>query len=257
MRLSYGLCTDAGRVRSGNEDNFYLDGKLRKNTEISSMALKGTAGERPFLAAVCDGMGGEQRGEEASLLAAASLFPVPLEELPAAAVRGVQLANGRICERIRAVGGVRMGSTLSALYIDRGQALVCHVGDSRIYLYRRGSLSRLTDDQTRAASLVRMGLLSQEEAENHPGRHELSQYLGIFEEEMVLEPQLAGPFPLEPGDWLLLCSDGLSDMVTDQGIEKCLGGFGTAGQKAKRLVRLALKGGGRDNVTALVIRAGA
>ncbi len=254
MKVSYGLCSDAGKLRANNEDNFYVEGQIREHVETLSVFLRGTAKPGPFLAAVCDGMGGEERGEEASLLAVRSLCPSRLEQVRETAVASVRLANERICGEIRSQEGKRMGSTLSALYVDEEQAMVCHVGDSRIYLYRRGELLQLTLDQTRAAGLVRMGVLTEAQARQHPGRHELTQYLGIFEEEMILEPQMEGPLSLEDGDCFLLCSDGLTDMVSDETIAACLKGFGSAAQKAKKLVRLALKEGGRDNVTVLVIR---
>lgn len=253
MKLSYALCCDVGKVRTNNEDNYYCDGQYRSDVNQNHVSLTGRGKANRFLAAVCDGMGGEESGEVASLLAVKHLRPCALDAVPAAAHIAVQTANEAICQMMRQKG-LRMGSTLTALYIDRRTSIPINLGDSRIYLYREGQLSRLTTDHCKAESLVRLGLLTPDEAHKHHSKHELTQYLGVFPEEMLLEPDIGSPIRLRPGDTFLLCSDGLTDMVDDVAIASTLASSGVAGTMAKALLDQALNAGGRDNITVLVVQ---
>lgn len=255
LKLSYAVCYDVGKVRTNNEDNFYCAGRFRENVDDNAGFFAGTARASRFLAAVCDGMGGEQSGEIASLLAASHLTPGTLEEAPQAALSAIRAANDAICQASLAGSG-RMGSTVTALYIDRNAAITCNLGDSRIYRLRGGVLTQLTTDHCKSERLVRMGLLTPEQARSHPSKHELTQHLGIFPEEMLVEPDISQPLPLQRGDTFLLCSDGLTDMVDDAAIARTLASSGSTGKLARSLVQQALSSGGRDNVTVLVIQVG-
>ena len=254
MKLSYALCFDVGKVRSNNEDNFYCDGLIRSDVSQNADFQTGSAKASRFLAAVCDGMGGEACGELASLLAVQHLAPCALSDAAEWAVSDLQAANDAICLTARAGGGQPMGSTATLLYIDRDTAIPVNVGDSRIYLLRDGCLQQLTTDHCKSERLVSLGLLTPEQARSHPSKHELTQYLGIPRTEMLLEPQIGAPLPLRPGDTFLLCSDGLTDMVDDAAIAHTLISSGSAGKMAQSLVQQALAAGGRDNVTVLVVQ---
>ena len=148
-----------------------------------------------------------------------------------------------------------MGSTLAALYIDEGKILCCNIGDSRCYRLRGGRLEPLSTDHNKAGRMVEMGVLTPEQAARHPSRHELTQHLGIFEEEMIIQPAFHGPEALQQGDIFLLCSDGLTDMVSEADITTCLSGDSSPEEKAEKLISMALAGGGKDNVTVLVVQA--
>ena len=180
--------THTGRVRSNNEDNFYLLGRYREDVEKGEDEAVCRAADRRFLAAVADGMGGEEQGEKASLMAVKALKPCTFEEIKAEAVSAIDKANREICEEIEGRGGRRMGSTLVSLYMDEGKAVCCNVGDSRAYLLREGRLSQLSVDHNKAGRMVELGVLTPEQAARHPSRHELTQHLGIFADEMVIEP---------------------------------------------------------------------
>lgn len=254
LRLSASALTHVGCVRQNNEDNFYLQGHIREDVNEQQAKWDCTAPDVCFLAAVADGMGGEAAGELASLTAVRALRPSVFALAQETLQESVTRANDRICEEIRNNGGRRMGSTLAALFIDEGKALCGNIGDSRCYRMRGGTLTQLSTDHNKARRMVELGVLTPEQAAHHRSRHELTRHLGIFEEEMVLRPTFCEPVELREGDVFLLCSDGLNDVVTDEAIAACLSDDIGPEVQASRLVQLALEGGGRDNITVVVIR---
>lgn len=245
---------DVGRVRQNNEDNYYVQGKVRQNLaqQKAEETFKGTANQSLF--AVADGMGGESDGEVASLVAVQSLRACGLDEVCDEAYNAVMEANDMICNEIMRKGGKRMGSTLTALYIDEDKAVVCNIGDSRAYLMREGMLTQISEDHTIVQQMVNMGAITKEEARTHKKRHVLSQNIGIFPDELLIEPAFSEEIELQDGDLFLLCSDGLTDMVTDDEISEILG-KGSVYEQGKKLVERALTNGGRDNVTVVLVKA--
>jgi PPM family protein phosphatase len=163
----------------------------------------------------------------------------------------LRVANQRVSEAAQAgLGGKGMGCTAEVVLIDGPTAVIGHVGDSRVYHMRHGKLTLVTQDQTFVARLVALGQLTQEEADVHPRRAELQQAVGGRPE---LFPDLYS-IGLEPGDWLLVCSDGLSNQVAMPTIESVLRDVRNAEKAARRLVNLALYDGAADNVTVAVVR---
>ena len=225
MRLRVGARTDVGRVRKGNEDSF-------------------TAQEPLF--AVADGMGGHQGGEVASSVALEILETGDgtLEEL-------VRRANDEVFRRAaqdpRLAG---MGTTLTAIRRDGDVLRLAHVGDSRAYLLRDDSIQRLTKDHTVVERLVDEGRLTSEEAEIHPQRSILTRALGVDDSLQVDQ----GAIEPQPGDRLLLCSDGLTGMIDEEAITRILAEHADDPQAAAdALVDAANAAGGQDNITAVVI----
>jgi len=253
------LC-HVGRVRQNNEDNFYLQGKVRQNLALqyAEESYKGSVNQGLF--AVADGMGGEADGELASLVTVQSLRACALEDVYETAMESIGEANEMLCDEMLQNGGKRMGSTLAALYVDGDRAIACNVGDSRIYLMRDGHLTQQSVDHTIVQQMVDMGAITKEQARTHKRRHVLSQNIGIFPEELVIEPYFTEPISLLPGDIYLLCSDGLTDMVTDEEIREVLWEdmikvpSKTFEQQAKQLIDLALQHGGKDNVTVMLVK---
>jgi protein phosphatase len=223
--------TDAGRKRRRNEDAFVLD---------------------PPLFAVADGMGGAQAGEVASRLAAAAFREFreadqldPAERLQAI----IQEANRRIHERAvvdTEVSG--MGTTMTAALAEGGNVFIGHVGDSRAYRVREGRLEQLTEDHSLVADLMRSGRLTPEEAETHPQRSVITRALGTDPEVDVDSFQVVAC----AGDVFLLCSDGLTTMVSDEDILAIIAGAKSLEDAAKTLVKAANRGGGEDNVTVVL-----
>ena len=235
--LASGLLTDTGRQRSINQD--------------AGLALESVQGG---LYAVADGMGGHAAGELAANLALDALsntFLSGRHRAPQRLAEAVQAANLEVLRH--AVGEYAgMGTTLVALAIDKGAALLAHVGDSRAYLLRGETLIRLTEDHSWVAEQVRLGHLSEAEARDHQWRSVVSNALG-GEERVRLE--LYG-FPLQRGDRLLLCSDGLSGVVDEDDLRDMLGWGLTPELTAQRLIDAANALGGPDNVTAVIVDVG-
>ena len=233
LKLVAAGVTDVGRVRDGNEDDF-LD-----------------QADRLGLVAVADGMGGHRAGEVASATA--------LEALRAAVAAGEPLreaiegANEAVLEKSESNHELHgMGTTLTAGMLGAdGSLTVGHVGDSRAYLIRGGELRQITDDHSLVEEMVRGGELTPEQAEVHPQRSIITRALGI-------DPQVdvdVYPVELQPGDRILLCSDGLTTMVRPEEIANILGREPDPRRAAQLLVDAANAAGGEDNVTAVIIEA--
>lgn len=228
--------SDRGRVRPANEDSCL------------------EAPERGLFA-VADGMGGHAGGEVASRIAVETLDrlgsgrPTPSEEWMRQAIAE---ANRAILEQAARSAALRgMGTTLTAVVVgEAGRATIGHVGDSRAYLLRSGRLALLTCDHTVAQRYVDEGRLGPVEARVHPMRHLLTRALGARRrvEADVVKTEL------EPGDLLLLCSDGLTGMVPDADLEALLSRGEPLPELARRLVEAANLRGGEDNVTVVLVR---
>ena len=236
MQLRFGAATDVGRMRTNNEDS-YLS-------------------ERP-VAAVADGMGGHNAGEVASAIAIEELTalkgmgPWPNERAATDDLkRAIVRANRRIREMAagdRELNG--MGTTLVAVLEDGDSVHLANVGDSRAYLLRQGELTQVTVDHTLVQELVDDGRLSPKDAERHPQRSMITRALGVDHE---VEIDLF-TYKLLPGDRLVLCSDGLSDVLNPAQIRNALLRVRDPQKAAERLVAMAVEGGGPDNVTVIVV----
>ncbi len=236
MRLQAAFLTDIGRQRQGS---------------VNQDSLLSAQVQEAQVFAVADGMGGHQAGDKAAQLALAT-FQRTLERQrgpwPQRAVQAADQANRAVYRE--AVGDCSgMGTTLLAAIFARGVLHLAHVGDSRAYLLRGDSFFRLTDDHSWVADQVRAGELTPEQAETHRWRNVVSNAVG-GEEELQLELL---SLPLQPGDRLLLCTDGLYVPVSDYHLFSVLSLPGPPESLVKRLVSMANQMGGPDNITAVVI----
>jgi protein phosphatase len=265
---SYGL-THPGRVRPKNEDHF-LVAELSKTMEIeqSSLPEPGTrrSAERGHLFLVADGMGGHQAGEHASSLTLSSIESYVLDSFKwffhlegSEEVNvtdefkdALRQADHQLFDEAARHPEMRgMGTTLTLAYALGFDLFVVHVGDSRCYLLRDGALHRLTRDHTLIDDLVRNGVLQPEDAVRHPFRHVITNCVGGHEQGVDVE---AHRLQLQPGDGVLLCSDGLTDMLSDAAIQEIVRAQGDPRAACERLVAQANERGGRDNVTVIVAR---
>lgn len=260
IKCSSAVSIDKGLIRSNNEDNFYFNGTyLTPEVRDASTKLILNSSEKLQVYGVFDGMGGEELGELASLIAAQSLEECHNAmkhsnfDITKAVVNSAEEANSKICKKIVENGKKRIGATFSALAINDGCATVINVGDSRVYLLRDGNLQQVSIDDTSAQRLVNMGVITPDEAKTHKDKHKLTQHLGIFPDEMIIEPHVSQEIPLKKGDKILLCSDGLTDMVVDEEIQRILLENSSSEELSSKLVDTALKNGGKDNVTAMVV----
>ena len=230
--LRYAVRSDVGLLREGNEDSAYAG---------------------PRLLAVADGMGGHAAGEVASSLTIASMAKLDSEppggDMLAELAAAVAAANTRLQEMIIANPAVEgMGTTLTALFWSDGHAAVCHIGDSRGYLLREGELYQITHDHTLVQSLVDEGRISADDVSTHPQR---SLLLRALDGRSVAEPDLS-VHDAQPGDRYLLCSDGLSGVVSDETLRETLATIEDPEAVTRQLIDLALHGGGPDNITCIV-----
>lgn len=259
VKLSASVSVNKGKVRSNNEDNFYLNGQYLTPKNRDKTASYIDNGSREIgLYGVFDGMGGEALGEEASLIAAETVFKAHRKTESGGngdktVLSAVKDANAAICKRIIESGEKRIGTTFATLKIENDTAKVYNVGDSRVYRLRNGELTQISVDDTTAQRLVNMGMITKEKAKTHEDRHKLTQHLGIFPNEMVIEAHKSQELELKKGDKFLLCSDGLTDMVEDEKIEEILKKPADSEETTKLLVDEALANGGKDNVTVMVI----
>jgi PPM family protein phosphatase len=228
MKVSVGAATDIGQVREGNEDSFLVVAPLY---------------------AVADGMGGHRGGEVASSLALETVQGM-FERREGSLADQVVEANRAVFDRSkndRSVSG--MGTTLTAALVDGSRVHLVHVGDSRAYLLRGGELAQLTEDHTLVHRMVTEGEISQEEAETHPHRSILTRALGVDPSVQVDE----GDVEVAAGDRLLLCTDGLTGMVPEGQIREILLESADPQEAVEKLVNVANRAGGIDNITALIL----
>jgi len=222
--------TDIGKVRKANEDNLLV---------------------APPLYAVADGMGGHKGGKEASALAVSILKEAlkgkePDKEL---LLTAIEAANRRIFEKQEDDENLEgMGTTLSVIWAGEKDALIGHVGDSRVYLLRGGNLAQLTQDHSLVAELMKNGYITAKEAEEHPYRNVITRALGTSKN--VLADVFKVPF--HHGDRWLICSDGLHGMLTyDLLLTAML--HGDLEKAADELLAQALKNGGKDNISFILL----
>lgn len=241
MQIHVGAGTDTGRIRTGNEDNFFAE-----------------ADERRGVFVVADGMGGHAAGEVASemavtivsrnLLGLASVRDTGAAELVG---KSLQEANRAIFDRMLAESDKQgMGTTASVMVLSDHGYLIGQIGDSRVYLYRDGALIQITKDHSYVQEQVDAGLLTPEQARYHPYSNVITRCVGASDE--VEADIYSGD--VRVGDVFLLCSDGLTGMVDDRRLAQLLMARSGPGRIVDSLIAEANGRGGLDNITAIVIQ---
>ena len=251
--LDASVRSDVGNVRKNNEDNYFLCGEYREDVNLNDSRKECRVTDDKALFSVCDGMGGEAHGEIASLVAVANMRGFESKDFGAPVHEDVLRLNELVCEEVRKRGRMRMGSTLTNIYIDNGKAIATNLGDSRSYLLRNGELSRLSVDHDEATHLMQLGLLTEEEAATDGRRHQLTQFLGMMEDDIIPVPFVGDVIDLKAGDRFLICSDGITDVLSDDDIRDILSVKDKAGKASNDLVETALLKNSKDNCTAMVI----
>ena len=236
--------TDLGRVRENNEDKFEF---YIPDDEV-------TLASRGQVFVVCDGMGGHAAGQIASELACKTFIDVylnhPSADIRTALTEALQAANRYVFLVSRSVAARKgMGTTLTAMVLLQDMAYVVQVGDSRAYRLRNDELTQITEDHTYMHEMIRMGVLTPEQAAVHPQKHVITRAIGI-EEHVICD---VFEFGIQEGDTYFLCSDGVMNHVEDDQIQSILSSNAPAAA-AWKMVGAALLGGGSDNTTAIVVR---
>src|SRR5947208_11869483 len=231
LTLRYAARSDRGLIRDGNQDSVYAG---------------------PRLLAVADGMGGMAAGDVASNVVIAAMAPldedVPGDAMVDALRSAVETANQQLRDAVDANPALEgMGTTLTAMLFSGSKFGMVHVGDSRAYLLREGDFVQVTKDDTYVQMLVDEGRISAEEASSHPQRSLLTRALDGRD----IDPEYSVRQAI-PGDRYMICSDGLSGVVSAETIAQTMQEYTDPGQCVDRLVQLALRGGGPDNVTVIV-----
>ncbi len=256
IRANVCAVTHAGRIRRENEDNYDLNGRMTSTGDLRKGSAFVQTMAEPFHLSVCDGMGGESYGELASGIAVETIAAHANnvyesgEDFSFAISNCLDDANNRICAEINA-RGKRMGTTLAAVYVVKGKILCTNIGDTRIYHYSKGVLEQISFDHTHAQTIVDAGEVSQTDIGKIPDAKRLTKHLGVFPEEATLSPNISIIDDVDDGDILMLCSDGLTDMLSDEDITAILSTGESSQDVASKLIRSALERGGKDNVTVM------
>ena len=273
VRMDVAALTDKGRLRQRNEDHYFVARGGRNLTTLLTNVppedIPSPAAETCYVMIVADGMGGHAGGEVASRMAIATLMNIILHapdwilrlEDDEHAHKVIQRAAAR-CQQIHEALLRRarldpdlagMGTTMTAALSLGDDLFITQVGDSRAYRFRAGTLQCLTRDQTQAQLLADEGVISQQDVARHRLRHVLTNALGGFHSDVRVDIKR---WKLADGDRLLLCSDGLTDMVDDAHIADVLAREAGSDETCRLLVDSALENGGKDNVTVVLASYG-
>ena len=231
--------TDIGNTREMNQDYLY--------------SSEESVGKLPNLFLVADGMGGHKAGEFASRYVVEhivrSIKGSKEEEAVAILSESIETANRKLKEYADAHQQMRgMGTTIVAAVIQGRTLIVANVGDSRLYIVG-DEITQVTQDHSLVQEMVRLGEMDPQSAKNHPDKNIIARAVGVSEKVKIdiFERQLRA------GEYIILCSDGLTNMVEDSVILQILHGAGSLSDKAERLIELANKNGGKDNITVIII----
>lgn len=256
--ISY-ASTVTGNRRENNEDCFYLDGSVSP-CGASEYSEEKKSDDAVQMFAVFDGMGGEACGEVASstgagILAAAHSKFVSDGGEPLTKVVGdfFKEASLAVEAKARELGKSIIGTTCSLACLYKGKLFAANIGDSRTYYYTNGKLSQISKDHTEAQYLIDKGVITQEEARGSAAKHGLMRFLGMPTDFQPLAAYYSRPILPKNGDVLLLCSDGLTDMLYDEEIENIIASGDNAKAIGEALTALALERGGVDNTTVIVV----
>jgi protein phosphatase len=262
--------THQGKVRTNNEDQFFI-ARLAKSMQVYQTSLARDpetrfSEEDGYLMVVADGMGGAAAGERASTRAIESVETFALNQLKwflhhgsgeeskllAELRQGFEVADRAVVDEGEANAGLYgMGTTMTMAYSVGRDLHIVHAGDSRAYLFRQGELTQLTCDHTLVQLLIAGGVISPDDARHHARRNVVTNVIGGPNAGVHAEIHKV---QIENGDVLLLCSDGLTEPVEDDQIAEALASSNDPTEAADRLISLALKNGGPDNVTVVVAR---
>ncbi len=249
--------SDVGLVRKGNEDDFLC-------LNLSDLAATGNTAAELYLCIVADGMGGRNAGEVASSMAVHEVVQyikekhfnvltdinTPEDQILELINQAIHYSNDKIYKKSllnSECGG--MGTTLSMVLVRDSKLFYGHIGDSRIYFIRNNEISRLTEDHSLVAELVKQGTIKPEEANTHPQKNIITRALGT---EFDIEADL-GKLDIMANDYFLLCSDGLSNLVEDRDIRDTVLQSPDIETACDQLIEKAKKNGGYDNITVVVI----
>ena len=264
LRVEAAVCSSIGR-RINNEDNFYVNGRYMEREQMNRGGqYNAIIADEVQIYAVCDGMGGAEYGEEASLTAVKALaryqrtcaqpdnsrYLGDMIDATSAEVDQISLDKG--------TESGSCGSTIAMIVMRNDNIRFVHVGDSRVYRLRDGKLMRMTRDDSEVQNMVDRGEITADQAWNHPRKNVITRHLGMPLDGTKLIPTISARQLLNPGDIYMICSDGVSDQMRDASIQEVLTQAKTPEEAAENLVRNALRNADEagiksDNITCIVL----
>lgn len=249
MKVLYEVVTTFGPNRRKNQDNYYLNGVVK---EVDSEQRRDVSVSQHQMYALCDGMGGETSGDKAAELAVLTLR----EEF--SDCKGIDLqnyikkVNKRICE-YQQTYGVRMGTTFAGICIENKHLTAINLGDSRIYRIAENEMRQISKDHNEYQTMIDAGIEFTEQAAKR-AKSRLTQFLGMDDEEIELEPQIYVNSAVTVGESYLICSDGLSDTLSDEEIEKTMLACNPVEDNiCESLIKQAEQKNAKDNMTAICL----
>lgn len=251
MNTKYAVCSDIGRVRNVNQDNFYLNGSTA-DEKMPIQVLSAQSDQRLQIFAVCDGMGGEQHGEKAALFAVDTLKKYHTDTFGEHWRSYIEEANQVICAFSKE-NNCYTGTTASCIYLDGKTLQGFNIGDTRTYQIRGDEMIQLSVDHTEFQLMVDAGFLKKEDFRQSKSHNYLTQHLGIEPERLLIEPAVTGRIEVEKGDRYLICTDGLYGVVSDEEILQIIKEEADVEQCCDRLVDYAREKRSTDNITALIV----
>ncbi|MBE6794564.1 MAG: serine/threonine-protein phosphatase [Ruminococcaceae bacterium] len=255
MKIVAGVISHPGKCREKNEDNYCFNSMMPD--EVNASKLEGT--KRPpqhgALFGVFDGMGGISAGERASYIAASVAVDAmnsfdKSDNTEEILVEICKKANDLLCDEMNNIIKKRMGTTAAMLCFAKSRYYMCNIGDSPIFMLRKSELSEISHEHTEKETYIKM--LGEENLPPNK-KYKLTQHLGIFPDEMIIEPYVISE-KVCTGDKFLICSDGLTDMVSREEIAQTLSMDIPVGKITKILCARALENGGKDNITIITIQ---
>lgn len=259
VTLEIAAITDIGQKRASNQDNFYVNGCYIDHYNIAAERFETVDSMNTHVLAVCDGMGGHADGDVAAMMGVSTVSDYSeslnscgsIDETAQVAEEMLREANDRILMHSRATGK-KMGSTISMLVISSNYVYACNLGDSEIYHKNQYGIERLSKPQTFAQALVDVGAISESQASRSYVRNQLSQYLGM-ENKRAIKPNERYT-SIRNGDMLLICSDGITDVLQSHAIYASLSSGRPVKDIADALIEKALRKGSGDNLTVVIAR---
>ena len=259
VTLEIAAVTDIGQKRASNQDNFYVNGCYIDHYDIAAERFEAVDSMNTHVLAVCDGMGGHADGDVAAMIGVSTVADYSnalslcgsADETSRLAQDMLLDANDRILEHSRTTGK-KMGSTVSMLVVASNYVYACNLGDSEIYHKNQYGIERLSKPQTFAQALVDVGVISEYQASQSYVRNQLSQYLGM-ENKRAIKPNEQFT-SIRNGDMLLICSDGITDVLQSHAIYASLSSGRPVKDIADALIEKALRKGSGDNLTVVIAR---
>ena len=259
IMLRAAVISHIGCVRGNNEDNFYFNGDYMEEKEVNSGTMfRAVTTREHHLMCICDGMGGLEGGERASRIVVTGIRaldkPMSIQDVSVKIDAFAREASEQIQEDAKKSGSdsTKEGTTVALVYMTGGTMHVANIGDSRVYVLRNGTLIQVSMDHTRVYQMMLAGQLTKEQARKHPESNRIDHYVGMPKERISNDFVFHKNCSLCNSDRVFICSDGLSDLLSDEQIEEILANNASPMDAAQQLIELALEMGGKDNTTVMI-----